>query len=986
MVSPIVACPGDTMDIVVKLKNFGLDTLNTATVNWAINGTSQTALNFVGPLLAGQDTNLSLGTYIFSSGTAYDLEFWSTNPNGIADLQTSNDSTVFLGFKTAIPAGTYTIGHGASADYSGIDTLIQDLNAYGICGPVVFEIDTGSYDAPIVLNSILGSSATNTITFRSANGDSSSVIVNWNPSVASGAVSLLNQSYVTIDGITFNVVGSTSNGKGVFLSGDAQHNVIKNCVFNQPTSTSSNVAGIYLNDADIQYNNFLNNAFTGGYYGAYVRGTSSTDRGFGNIVENNSFTDFYYYGIYAYYQDSLMLRGNTIINGATSVAYPRGIYAYYADNAVEYTGNIIKLDVSSYGYGIYSYYNLASSGARGLIANNMISIVGGTGTTYGIYLYNGQYMDVYYNSVNVNGSGTSSRCLYQSSGSSINLKNNIFKSNAFTMYISTPTAINSSDYNDLFTSGSTLAYWSGNRANLNALKSASSMDANSMSVDPNFISDFDLRLLTSPVDGQGNPISIVTTDFEGDLRDTLSPDMGADEFDPPAQDISLLSIENPAASNCGMTYESITVKAKNTGLDTIQGNLVLKYRVSGGTIVSESITTIIPPQDTITHTFTTQADFTTASDSTFMVKVWGDLPQDIIAFNDSAQLAVFNGVIPPSPAVVGVQSAYGTTATLTGTASGLIFWYDSMNATLPVGTGNSYTTPVLFDTTVFYCGALGTNGCVSLKVPDTVYVTGIPAGDLGISAIHVNQGCGLDSTETVTIDIYNQGIGTISTGVTAKFRINNNAWITPEIVTSSIGPGATVQHIFTAKANMFAPSDTMFDIEAEVILSSDPYLPNNSLLRDSVESFYTPAPPTVTSPLSIAYGAGTSLTAASPDTVFWFDNLIDTVNFAGGSPINVGPLYLTDTFYVAAVAGVSGNAAIGNGTIQNTNTTYPAPYGNWYWGSKDQYLILASELHALGYTGGDIGSVAFDVVTAQGTALTNFEIKMGHYCTIGHDY
>ncbi len=40
--------------------------------------------------------------------------------------------------------------------------------------------------------------------------------------------------------------------------------------------------------------------------------------------------------------------------------------------------------------------------------------------------------------------------------------------------------------------------------------------------------------------------------------------------------------------------------------------------------------------------------------------------------------------------------------------------------------------------------------------------------------------------------------------------------------------------------------------------------------------------------------------------------------------------------------------SIGTGTIQNGNTDYPAPYGNWYWGARNQFLILASELSAAG--------------------------------------
>lgn len=69
---------------------------------------------------------------------------------------------------------------------------------------------------------------------------------------------------------------------------------------------------------------------------------------------------------------------------------------------------------------------------------------------------------------------------------------------------------------------------------------------------------------------------------------------------------------------------------------------------------------------------------------------------------------------------------------------------------------------------------------------------------------------------------------------------------------------------------------------------------------------------------------------------------------------------------------------IGTGTVTVSNTTYPAPYGNFYWGARHQFLILASEISAAGGAPGFINSLAFDVVTVQGVALTDFTIRMGN--------
>jgi len=68
---------------------------------------------------------------------------------------------------------------------------------------------------------------------------------------------------------------------------------------------------------------------------------------------------------------------------------------------------------------------------------------------------------------------------------------------------------------------------------------------------------------------------------------------------------------------------------------------------------------------------------------------------------------------------------------------------------------------------------------------------------------------------------------------------------------------------------------------------------------------------------------------------------------------------------------------VGNGTQQNTNTSYPAPYGNFYWGARHQMIIRASELNALGVTAGGLTSLGFNVITPAGIPLQNFTISLG---------
>lgn len=67
---------------------------------------------------------------------------------------------------------------------------------------------------------------------------------------------------------------------------------------------------------------------------------------------------------------------------------------------------------------------------------------------------------------------------------------------------------------------------------------------------------------------------------------------------------------------------------------------------------------------------------------------------------------------------------------------------------------------------------------------------------------------------------------------------------------------------------------------------------------------------------------------------------------------------------------------IGTGTNQNCNTCYPAPYGNWYWGARNQILILSSELLAAGLTAGPIDSLAFDIAATDNVVYDYIEIQM----------
>ena len=72
------------------------------------------------------------------------------------------------------------------------------------------------------------------------------------------------------------------------------------------------------------------------------------------------------------------------------------------------------------------------------------------------------------------------------------------------------------------------------------------------------------------------------------------------------------------------------------------------------------------------------------------------------------------------------------------------------------------------------------------------------------------------------------------------------------------------------------------------------------------------------------------------------------------------------------------NAIIGTGTLTNSNTDYPAPYGNWYWGARHQILFLATELQAAGLIAGPISSLSFQVASTNGEFYDYIDISLLH--------
>jgi parallel beta-helix repeat protein len=624
-VSPIGGTtPSATMPISIDVFNYGTQPQDTFVLSYSVDGGQTIVTETYNDTIAPLDTLHYTFTATANMATAGYYNVGAAVYN-VGDSYAPNDSLFAQYYLCAALSGTYTIGTDSTDDFNTFADAIFALENCGVAGPVVFNVDSGMYNEQITIGAITGASAANTVIFTAANHDSTSVVIDYAPTGTSNnwTVKLDGAMYVNFKHLTITTSGS-SYGRVVELVNGASYNRIENCVIQSSlTSTSSNFAGIYSNSSIDNYNYIGFNLIKGGYYSVYFRGVSTTGWKKGNVFESNTVSDFYLYGMYLYYNDSVQVLGNNISGNRNTYGY--GIYNSYSNNVYNVAGNTVVItgNSSSSCYGIYNYYNNyysynSTPSGFGMVYNNMISIIGGTGSHYGIYDYYSRGTGIYHNSINITDGSTSSRCAYQSNTTS-NTDGSKYLNNSFVnsggsgyaAYFNTPTMVDSVDYNNYYTTGTNFVYWSGNKTDLAALQTANSADANSVSMNPGYMSVSDLHTNLIPFNNLGTPISAVTTDIDGDARDASTPDIGADEFTPPANDVAVIEWVAPMTGINLNPAVTITVKIANFGTAN-QSNVPVKYSIDGGaTYVSEVIAGPIVSQDTISYTFNTAANFNT---------------------------------------------------------------------------------------------------------------------------------------------------------------------------------------------------------------------------------------------------------------------------------------------------------------------------------------------------------------------------------------
>lgn len=640
-------------NIEVELQNQGTGVINSTTVNWTVNGETQAPFTWNGNLAAGQNIVTVIGSFDFEDGKVYEIEIWTSDPNGSADCNQANDRITSREFSEPL-CGYYTAG-GPNSNYTTITEAAMALNLAGVSCPVTIAIADGTYREQALIQDIAGTSQENTVIFTSQSSDSLKVTIQTIENAFSNEpifylegtkhIGFNRLGFLTGSEISFETYGIILDGaenveignchfevgnerdKGVVITGGSTNSKVMNCGFE---STNSRAAAILLTGDDTRAVNISGNKILGATDWGYS--TLILDEYVNNVGIYNNVFERCMRAVDVLKSDSIVIEGNlfdevndgvSISNGSTEVKIRKNrFFNITSDENVP--NDICAIQVRN------------SSGA--LIVNNFVHTIG-EGACIGLKLESATSSNLYFNSFNVtnNDQQGNSACVSIKSGSSIGAKNNIFNIAlaGAPVRIEMNEPILDFDRNDYFSSDKTIGFVNGNRfTDLSVWADSLDMDQTSFFVNPYYTSGTDLSINQALLNDAGIPIPGITEDIDSSPRDPSNPDVGAREYDPCPNDAGINEVISPVEPISG-GLEEVSVTLQNQG---------------SGTLTSATINWMVNEQGQEAYSWTgsldagensevTIGDFDFLPGKLYVIKVWTSGPNnstDCNHINDTA--------------------------------------------------------------------------------------------------------------------------------------------------------------------------------------------------------------------------------------------------------------------------------------------------------------------------------------------------------------
>ncbi len=544
-----------------------------------------------GPQVLSFGNGVSLQTFNIQLCTDAVLEPGETvnltlsDVTGGATIGTNNPATLTI--RDVPPPFTGTIDVGTGGTFTSLTNpggLFEALNEAGLSGNLTVNVTSD-------LTAETGAVALNQLTEVGAGGYTLTIkpsgaarTISGTAAVNIGLINLNGADRVVFDGSlsggtdrSLTVINSQTGTSTVFwirsagAGNGANSNTIKNTVIHGAgTASAQTTAGILAGsgttiggpaEAPNNNNTVMNNWIYSVQNSIYNQGNAGldqnwtiTDNDFGSAVEaeKNRFR-----GMLMGNANNFVISGNSVLgvtNFTGTTGALSGIQIAFAVTNGTVTNNRISNinNLSASGTGAFGMQLGATPTTNILIANNFIwnVVAAGSATVnsngHGITINGaataGGYK-IYHNSINLNtdqASGTTAALNITSAvvaAGALDVRNNIFANTQtagatrYSVHSAAASNVFSTiNYNDYFSTGS-VGFLGGIRATLAEWQAATGQDANSLAVDPLFVSPTDLHIQAgSPMVNAGTPVAEVTTDIDGDARSATTPDIGADEI------------------------------------------------------------------------------------------------------------------------------------------------------------------------------------------------------------------------------------------------------------------------------------------------------------------------------------------------------------------------------------------------------------------------------------------------------------------------
>lgn len=674
----------------VVIKNDGLLSLNgnKILVSYKVDGGNYTTpeeftLQTLSKSYSKQIINLS-EPWIIPSPGLYTLIIRVTPPvpNDTWQENDADTLSICVGLN-----GTYTIG--GPAGNKNYPTFAAAIAAFGcgIGGPTVFNVYPGTYPN-FTLPALKGVTATNTLTFRSITGNPADVIIqNTTPSqttITHPVIQVDGTDYVTIRNFTLNNLSITGFASGVHITDGSSNVTIDSCVITVPNTTSNtaNIFPVVMSqkariDSGAVFNDITisNCVLRNGVSGVQMFGRNIGNRSQNIRVLNTRIDSTQLYGISSSFVNVGEITGNRITLKVGSSVNGEAIRVVSSKFNTVISRNITR-NAGLRGINLTSVEGITNV----MIHNNMIG--GGfksTGNGSGIYFNEVNKVTLYHNSVIYDRTATvnpnNSSAFFIAAGANVSLFNNIFFNPAggYAYYVTSTSSIRNANNNIYYTDNNPnaglYAYYGADRLNLTALRAAmQGFESNSLEINPQFVSNVDLHTTNTALEGKGIYFDFINKDFDGEDRNPLGTDIGADEFILHAKDLALLDIQPLVFSTDPNT---ISIKLMNLGSTSLNGSTIkLQYSSNGTTWVpanGESYTigtggnvSLANPYSTAVYSFSAPFNATANSTYPFFVRVMPSdrIVGDPLTRNDTANISICTGLKSGTYTIGGTNPSY----------------------------------------------------------------------------------------------------------------------------------------------------------------------------------------------------------------------------------------------------------------------------------------------------------------------------------------